>query len=185
MMLASGYELKFADEKGPGKHPEFYAIHRETGQVLAVEAKSKHRAGILGFEQNSQPETTSSFKIDRLLFDAVEKDTQSPLLVFIEINTMIITNSRTTNEIYDELNASWTKIQRLSWDGGFPCVGVVFYNDIAPWFLCAPMPDGGNSVWAFALWPAHSRHSFDAKPLLKMIAQGCIRRCNIPLEFPK
>ena len=185
MMLASGYELRFADEKGPGKHPEFYATHRQTGQVLAVEAKSKHRPGILGFEPTSPAEQPTSLNIDRLLFDAVEKDTQPPLLVFIELNSPMLVNTQTANEFYRDLNASWTKIQGLSWDKGFPCVGVVFYNDIAPWYLREPLPEGGNSICAFVLWPFCSRHSFDAKPLLNEIGQGCIQRCNIPLEFPK
>ena len=185
MMLASGYELEFVDEKGAGKHPEFYATHRQTGQVLAVEAKSKHRPGILGFEPDSPPEHPTSLNIDRLLYTAVEKDTKAPLLVFIELNSPMLVNTQTENELYRDLNASWTKIQGLSWDKGFPCIGVVFYDDIAPWYLRAKMPEWGNSIYAFVLWPFCSRHSFDAKPLLNEIGQGCVQRCNIPLEFPK
>jgi len=184
MMLASGYDLRFADEKGAGKHPEFYATHRKTSKVLAVEAKSKHRPGILGFEPSTPPKPPTSFNIDRLLFDAVQKDTQAPLMVFIELNSPVLMNKQTIHEFCRNLNASWIRIQELSWPNGFPCVGVIFYNDIAPWYLSDPLPEEGNSIWAFVLWPSSSRHSFDAKPLLNEIAQGCLQRCNIPFEFP-
>jgi len=186
MMLAAGYDLNFADEKGPGRHPEFYATHRETGQVLAVEAKSRHRPGILGFQaQSPAPEHPSSFDIDRLLLSAAEKDTRDPLLAFVELNSPVLLDIQSPTAIYNELDASWQKVQRRPWESGFPCAGVVFYNDIAPWYLREPLPKDRNSVWALALWPTTSRHAFDAKPLLNRIAQGCIQRSNIPLHFPE
>jgi len=185
MMLASGYDLRFADEKGPGKHPEFYGTHKQTGQVLAIEAKSKHRSGILGFKPGSPLGHQISLKIDRLLYDAVNKDTETPLLVFIEVNVPLLLTSQSAHEIYRDLNASWASIQNRIWKSGFPSIGVVFYNDISPWYLREPLPEGGKTIWAAVLWPYSSRHSFDAKPLLKNIGEGCIQRCNIPLEFPQ
>lgn len=185
IMLASGYDLKFADEQGPGKHPEFYATHRDTGRVLAVEAKSRHRPGILRFKPHLSPEYPSSFAVNTLLSDAVAKNTQLPLLAFIEVNSPILLNAETMPRAYQELDMSWDAVQKRKWSDGFPSIGVVFYNDVAPWYLRRSVPEDGNSIWAMTLWPSASRHSFNAKPLLTRIAQGCIQRSNIPLEFPE
>lgn len=184
MMLASGYDLRFDDEKGPGKHPEFYATHRETGQILAVEAKSRHRPGILGFESEAVPTLPTSIKIDGLLSDALEKDTKTPLLVFIELNIPLLMAPETFEAECGELPLAWAKIQRRQWKNGFPGIGAVFYNDVAPWYLRDSLPDLGAAVWSAAYWPEKSRHSFHAKPLLHQILHGCIQRGAIPLEFP-
>ena len=47
--LRAGFDLHFEDESdGRSKHPEFIATHIATGQKVAIEAKSRHRDGVLG-----------------------------------------------------------------------------------------------------------------------------------------
>ena len=86
IMLAAGYELHFANDKLPGKHPEFVAVGKADAFRLAVEAKSRHRPGVLGFpgERNT---SIDSFDIYGLLRNALEKDPTKPLLIFIELNS--------------------------------------------------------------------------------------------------
>lgn len=184
MMLASGYDLRYSEEKGPGKHPEFYATHRDTGAVLAVEAKSKHRHGTLGFGGLSGATEPESLGIVTLLRDAVAKNTKEPLLIFIELNVPNLLNVETHHLIYQELNVAWQAVQDRVWPDGFPSVGVLFYNDVAPWYLADSIPRSGSAIWAIGILPNSSRHQFDAKPLLERIGQGCLQRSNIPQEFP-
>jgi hypothetical protein len=185
MMLASGYDLLYSEEKGPGKQPEFYATHRDTGSLLAVEAKSRHRHGILGFGGKVEVVKPESFDLDGLLRDAVAKDTKEPLLIFIEVNVPTLLSDETQEHVYKELETAWKTVQGRVWPDGFPSVGVVFYNDVAPWYQSESLPKNGSSIWALALWPKASRHEFAAKSLLERIAQGCLQRSNIPQEFPK
>lgn len=185
MMLASGYDLRYSDEKGPGKHPEFYATHRETGTMLAVEAKSRHRHGILGFGGKVQVVKPEAFEIDALLRDAVSKDTKEPLLIFIEANVPTLLSDEIHEHDFQELETAWKTVQGRAWPNGFPSIGVVFYNDIAPWYPNTSLPKNGSSIWALALWPIASRHAFDTKFLLERITQGCLQRSTIPQEFPK
>ena len=185
MMLASGYDLRYSEEKGPGKHPEFYATDRKTGVVLAVEAKSRHRQGILGFGGKVEAIEPESFDIDTLIRDAVAKDTREPLLIFIEINVPTLLCVETQERVYRELEVAWQAVQERVWPDGFPSVGVVFYNDAAPWYLSESLPKNGSSIWALALWPKASRHEFNARLLLGRIGQGCLQRSNIPHKFPK
>lgn len=184
MMLASGYELAFADERGPGKHPEFYGTHRETGFVLAVEAKSRQRPGIMGFQPGVQASPPQSCGIDRMLLAAVEKDTDKPLLVFIEVNSPAYGGEPAIKAIWQELQQSCSAVETRPWPKGFPCVGVVFYNDVAPWFLRQPLRERAANIWVTALWPNASRHALDFRPHMQRIVQGCMQRSNPPLTFP-
>lgn len=185
MMLASGYELQYCDEKGPGKHPEFIATHRTTGHILAVEAKSRHRSGIMGFQKGKIAVPPVSCDIDGLLRDAVSKDTKEPLLVFIELNIPTAVDLGSHEDLDIELDRAWKAVQSLDWPSGFPAVGVVFYNDASPWYENESLPKELASIWAMVLWPEFCKHEFDAKPLLLRIGEGCVQRTRIPFEFPK
>ena len=184
MMLAAGYDLEYADETGPGKHPEFFATNRLTGHRLAVEAKSRHRPGILGYPGQREAGGPNSFDIDRLLRDALAKDPHDPLLIFIELNTPRLATYATAAEYQEELNGAWMQAQSESWPNGFPAIGVVFYNDASPWQLDSQPPPGVPSVFVVTLWASQSRHQFDPIPLLTRITEACGQRLTIPIEFP-
>ncbi len=86
-MIRAGFEIDYEDETDPtSKHPEFVATDKGTGQVVAVEAKSRHRPGVLG--RLGESESVAGFRlgIRRLLRDALRKPTEVPYLVFIDAN---------------------------------------------------------------------------------------------------
>jgi hypothetical protein len=181
MMLAAGYELEYSPEKGPGKHPEFIARHKTNGQSISVEAKSRHRPGIMGYP--GEMSAVTRFNINKLLSDAVNKDTKNPLLVFVEVNCALTPPDGDEPEFFDELAESWKEIQAREWPRGFPAVGVVFYNDVSPWSIASELPEK-NMIWSFALPAEQHRHQFDAMPLVKEILRGTMQRSNIPTSFP-
>ena len=185
MMLTVGYELAFANEQGPGKHPEFFATHRKTGAILAVEAKSRHRDGIMGHMPNVAPEPPTLCSIDRLLSAALQKECTEPLLVFIELNCPAYSDPSEGGALVEELQESWSRVQKRDWPNGFPGIGVVFYNDVAPWFLCDELRNDIGRNWVVVLWPEHCRYAFDVQPLLKELVVGCAQRSSVPMDFPR
>lgn len=72
--IKAGFDIAFENEKDrTQKHPEFIATHKETGQQISVEAKSKK----------------SSNKIrgaGQLINLALEKETEYPLVIFVDLN---------------------------------------------------------------------------------------------------
>ncbi len=65
---------------------ELIATHRLTGISFAVEAKSKHRNGILNHKGIFDAEAEHN-GVSRLLKEALKKDSQSlPLVIFIDLN---------------------------------------------------------------------------------------------------
>ena len=182
-LLPAGFVLDFADDKGPGKHPEFVATNRATNQQIAVEAKSRHRRGVLGREGDRS--IPANADIRGLLAEAVAKDPPEPLLIFLELNMPVVVDEAEAppEALGKELEAAWRDIQAQEWPKGFPAIGVVFYNDAAPWFL-EQMP-AGRTIWAMAFWAEKHRHALDAKALLASVLQSIHQRLTIPLHFTK
>jgi len=83
-------DIEWTDENSKSKHCEFVATHRGTGAVLAVEAKSKKRSGVLheGGSQQSFEKLYSARVIKRLFRKALEQNPKDvPFAVFIDVNT--------------------------------------------------------------------------------------------------
>lgn len=87
-MIRAGFELKLVDETDVTiKHPEFIATHKRTDEAFAVEAKSRHRKGVLGRE--GEPLTREQFRvgITDLLRKAVAKRPENrPYIIFVDAN---------------------------------------------------------------------------------------------------
>jgi hypothetical protein len=87
-LLRSGFSIEFQDESdGSNRHPEFVATHLATGIRIAVEAKSKHRPGVLAMPGDRiADERLRLGKVRQLLNDAVTKNVELPLVVFFDVN---------------------------------------------------------------------------------------------------
>jgi len=85
--IRAGYDIEYENEEdGTIKHAEFIATHKSTRKKVSVEAKSKHRPGILGFPGKRIPDEKMRLNIGKLLNKALEKKTNLPLVIFIDAN---------------------------------------------------------------------------------------------------
>lgn len=66
------------------KNVEFIAIHKETQQHISVEAKSRHRSGVMGRAGRSDP--NPDIRFHGLINNASAKDPANPLAVFVDTN---------------------------------------------------------------------------------------------------
>lgn len=85
-----GCEIHFLDEreKLTSKHCEFIAKHRETGVEVAVEAKSRHRQGIIHVPGIYDEKKSLKGDIGRLLSTALKQNpNDKPFMIFIDINS--------------------------------------------------------------------------------------------------
>jgi len=79
--------IEFENEKdGSKKHAEFIATHKRSGQKIAVEAKSKHRQGVLGYKGARQPDDNIKLEVTTLINKALQKSKELPLAVFVDTN---------------------------------------------------------------------------------------------------
>lgn len=85
--LRAGYTIEHEDETDMTKrHVEFNAIHKISKQKISVEAKSKHRPGILGFPGEAQIEEEINLRFGTLINDAIAKKPENPLVIFLDTN---------------------------------------------------------------------------------------------------
>ena len=87
IMKRAGFDLVFLDDaKITEKHSEFIAADRHSSVRLAVEAKSRHRPGVLHTEGEFQYD--GDWKgLARLVRDALAKASPGlPLVVFVDVN---------------------------------------------------------------------------------------------------
>ena len=85
--LRAGYTIEREDERDrTRRHAEFTATHRATGQMISVEAKSKHRPGVLGRPGVPPPPERFSLRFGELVNDALRKNPLHPLVIFIDTN---------------------------------------------------------------------------------------------------
>lgn len=85
--IRAGYTIEHEDETDNSrKHTELIANHRASGQKIAVEAKSRHRPGVLGRPgQRESPETLRA-GLAGLVRDAFAKPVTHPYVVFFDLN---------------------------------------------------------------------------------------------------
>lgn len=85
--IRAGFDIQHEDETDGSKtHPEFTATHRKTGQRMALEAKSRHRPGVLGFDLGGPRNDEPKAGVRNILAAAIEKDVTDPLVAFIDVN---------------------------------------------------------------------------------------------------
>jgi hypothetical protein len=81
----AGFTVEHENEKdGLTRHTEFTVRHVATGQLLAIEAKSRHREGVLA--RPGKPNPKPDFNLGGLINDAVAKKPAHPLVIFVDTN---------------------------------------------------------------------------------------------------
>jgi hypothetical protein len=86
----------YNDNKTDGKHPEFIATHELSGNKLVVEAKSRHRQGVIHTAGSLDPEKAMLGDVDNLFTDALTKNTDGmPYIIFIDVNAPTDTDATT------------------------------------------------------------------------------------------
>lgn len=85
-----GCQIEFiVDEEHPEKHPEFIATHREMAVRIAVEAKSRHRPGVIHRPGDRDDERAQRGDVQRLYNRALKKAPSdgTPFMIFLDVNT--------------------------------------------------------------------------------------------------
>lgn len=85
--LRAGFDIEFEDERDPStKHPEFIARHRDTGEEVAVEAKSRHHRGVLGYSGVATVTPETRAEVRGLLENAFAKPSSRPYVICVDVN---------------------------------------------------------------------------------------------------
>lgn len=86
-LTRAGYKIDYKLPKKKGqKVVEFFAIHKKSGQKIAIESKSRHRPGVLGRSGNVESPETIRIRLGQLINQAITKKPDIPYFIFIDMN---------------------------------------------------------------------------------------------------
>jgi len=178
--IRAGYDLEYEDETDvTKKHPEFLGTHRETGQVIHVEAKSRQRPGILGFKGEKQ-KTEWKAGVRGLLRDALHKAREHPYVIFIDLNLPPLTEDIIENSLKNELNRTVDSVCANDDKDRFNLI--VFTNHPHPYGdKDAPDPRGDTMM----IFPKNPHIVPDYPDAIIDIFYAAQKYRNIPNFFPE
>lgn len=85
--IRAGFDIEYEDESDRScKHTEFTAVHRLTKASVCIEAKSKHRSGVLGMAGEREADDEIRTRLGGLINDALKKPHRQPLVIFLDLN---------------------------------------------------------------------------------------------------
>jgi hypothetical protein len=170
IFVRAGYQVEGLTDTSR-KLPEFIARRNSSRVEIAVEAKSRPRAGLLGKPGERPNEAELKADLSRLLRDALEKETDGrPFVIFLDLN-LPPGQERTFQEWVEKLHD-----EVLAWPGESsaekpdPYSAVVFTN--FSWHWDGDKPTGGAERFlGLPFYPSVSLPSGEADRLYEAIDQ--------------
>jgi hypothetical protein len=91
-MIKAGFKIEYEDEgDGSKRHPEFTAVHLETGTKCSVEAKCRNRESPISLEDWNDGSRVV-LGITHLINNAIGKAQGLPFILFVELNAPPLPN---------------------------------------------------------------------------------------------
>jgi hypothetical protein len=185
-MIIAGFEIDFEDERDPSrKHAEFLARDC-SGLEIAVEAKSRHRDGILDFKvqpEHSGKDQSHRVAVESLIRKALVKEPAGPYFIFIDVNMPYSDESYRGNPWFKEMAETVEKL-RKEWESGtFPANAIFFCND--PTYQEPEIVPKKDSFWCYEVLIDDPKYPLPNPHIAKQIAPAVIKRTNIPNEYPE
>lgn len=187
-MVRAGFELVHEDQgDGSNKHPEFIATHKRTGEVVAVEAKSKHRPGLLGFASTGNDATDFGLRIRGLLRDAFNKKAEHPLIVFVEANVPPeLASPLSTFDLLSRVNEAVEKADITTTPSGLyvgSAYAGILVTNTSDHYGEPGSPSRGEVL--HAVWPISPRQTVADHSVLKDIVRAVQQYGSFPQDFPE
>lgn len=180
--IRGGFNIELENEKdSTQKHVEFKITDPETNIIFSVEAKSKHRSGILGQPGDSIPDDEIRVgKMTRLINNAVEKDEKDPLIIFLEFNL--------PPEYADFVigGKSWNKILKIfenvnKTNEGKDYFNLVFLTNHPHHYGSDDKPDPERTY--SLVYSLNPKHLITNKQSFNKIVNATIKYGNVPNSF--
>jgi len=181
-MIRTGCDINYEDENdGSRKHPEFIAHHSATGQRFAVEAKSRHRPGILGYPGEPQQVDQINLGIRRRLKSAVEKDVSGPFIVFMDVNLPPEYVERHGYSWGNEANSTFERLTKRNTQA--LSVNVAYFTNFPFHYGMSGRNKRYSSFHVSIV--RNPKFSFSQVGLIDVINTSLKQYGNVPNEFPE
>ena len=186
-LVAAGFSVDYPEDEPasarPGrKVPDFFALHKATGERIAVEAKSKKRDGVLGFRAQDPGTIVRQIGIKNHLQEAQLKDPSGlPLLVCVDANAPYKA-APDLGGWTSEISSTIAELEAEQ-GPGTPASGYLITNDPCHHHLDEVM-DLRTSLWAVGHLASSPQVAFANPRIVLEIAAAFMKRARIPKAFP-
>lgn len=180
--IRAGFEIEYEDEGDESKkHPEFVITHLKTGQKISIEAKSRHRRGVLDYP--GQPETSENIKLGivHLVNRAVQKITTHPFFVFVDINLPASLAERIMAPPFDDVLKEIEHVAKAE-DGSLPYNLILITNHPHHYGGEDENDPGKRQMSVVSTKP---KISLPNQQYISDIMEAASQYGRIPNEFPK
>lgn len=182
-MVRAGFSITFHDESDSSvPHAEFRATCKGSGQMVDVEAKSRHRQGTYGYTPGSERERnhySDKPAVSNVLRRAAKKAAEAPLIVFVELNLPLAN----LEQICGWMSAIDSEVDALDADfgGGKSPFGATFFTN-SPYGYNQPDAET-PTFWSF-MSPSIEQHiARGGKSFVLPIHDSLRKYGNIPGAF--
>jgi hypothetical protein len=180
---AAGFELQFEDERDPdSKHPEFVGTDKLTGAKIAVEAKCRHRHGVMGFTEDPTSAYDGRVKVKRLVKKAYGKRPAMPFYVFIDTNLP----PRDANSIAiweGELVETMDEIAGSGKHDPCPANAVMFTNDPSHYVGAGQIGEESDMLWMRVFTVPAPQHPHPSQDMVDRLMKAHLQRLHPPADF--
>jgi len=160
--VRAGFDVEFLDEKVQ-KRGEFIARHPVFGDNVEVEAKSRHRAGVLG--QSGSPDEAKAVRavVENLVNDALSHNLgDKPFLIFVDLNAPGQPGVPTKDvPWFQDIGTMVQSLSEPTPENPDPCNGMMFTNFSFHWSGKNQAAGGGH----FSIIPVYAVHPLKSETL--------------------
>lgn len=179
----AGFDLRFEDESDASKkHPEFIGIDRFSGVEIAVEAKSRHRPGVLGFEKSGRISDRPMVGVRRNILDAYEKYAKLPYFIFIDPN--LPSNTNQIMEEWDaELDRMFEDLESEGYEDPCPANAVLITNDPSHYVGDNEIDLDSDGLWVRCYLANKPATPHPRQNIVERLLLAHKQRVSSPVEF--
>ena len=180
--IRAGFDISYEDESDRTiTHPEFVATHKVTGQIVSVEAKSRHRPGVLGFPGEVESESDIKLGVRRLLNRSLLKTTNHPYVIFIDLNLPPLPGKIFEKPWFGKILSSISKDGGPAKENPDPYNLLVFTNHPDHYGKEGEIYPKKDTIFVV---PKYSRVPVHYPKIIEEIHEAASQYGNIPNEFP-
>jgi hypothetical protein len=180
---AAGFELQFEDERDPdSKHPEFVGKDKFTGAKIAIEAKCRHRYGVMGFTDDPASTYDGGVKVKRLVKKAYGKRPALPFYVFIDTN-LPPRDAENLSLWEAELVNTIEEIAASGKHDPCPANAVLFTNDPSHYVGAGKIGEEADMLWMRAFNVPAPQHAHPSLDMVDRLMKAHLQRVYPPADF--
>lgn len=183
LCATAGFDLQFEDERDNSRtHPEFVGTDRLTGAKIAVEVKSRHRKGVLGFTGGLDLAPGVFVDVRKNILEAYKKQPGLPFYVFIDAN-LPPANNATMHRWECELEQT---MQDLDTEGyASPCQAnaIFFTNDPSHFVGSRGIGGKEDKLWVRCFTALEPLISHPGSDMTKRLLAAHMQRVSPPTDF--